>query len=145
MILTGQMVLFSILDEKFEYCISGLTVREAYHLVLDKQNQFRSKYRYLIVNVGAIDCLLERNIIDIQAEYARLIRAIEMIELIPIITTVPKVFLNHNNKNYTAIFQTLLLLNQFLLSTYTGEYLLVDLYPCFTERKRRFPAIYYHT
>lgn len=123
-----SLLLFQIADKNLEYCISGQTVREAYHLVLDKQNELTRKYRYLIVNVGAIDILLERDFVDIIAEYARLIRAIITIGLVPIITTIPNIAINRNNKNVKTIYQTLLLFNQFLVNTYKDGNLLVDLH-----------------
>ncbi|XP_055326669.1 maternal effect protein oskar-like [Sitodiplosis mosellana] len=131
-------------DKRFEYCISGQTVREAYHLVLDKQNRLTSQCRYLIVNVGAIDVLLQRNFIDIISEYARLIRAILTIGLTPIITTIPNLWINSNNPNYKTIYQTLLLFNQFLLSQYGDGYKLLDLHSCFSDHRKHFPSIYYH-
>lgn len=119
-------------------------MREAYHLVLDRQNLLRTKYRYLIVNVGAIDILLERDFIDIIADYARLIRAILLIGLTPIITTIPRIWINSNNKNYKTIYQTLLLVNQFIINSYKDAYLVLDLYSCFAEPKSQFPSVYYY-
>lgn len=135
---------FSLSDKRFEYCISGHTVRDAYHLILDKQNRFRSKYRYLIVNVGAIDILLERDFVDIIAEYSRLIRAILTIGLKPIVTTIPNMLMSVNNKNSKTIYQTLLLFNQFLMNTFRDGYSLLDLHSCFIERNQRLSATYYH-
>lgn len=142
--LNEEIPLFLIADKRFQYCISGQTVRDAYHLVLDKQNHFRQNYRYLLVNVGAIDIMLERDFVDIIAEYARLIRAILTIGLQPIITTIPNIVINSNNKNHKIIYQTLLLFNQFLLNTWKDGYLLLDLHLCLSERNRRFPSAYYH-
>lgn len=133
-----------IVDKRFGYCISGQTAREAYHLILDKQHQFTTKYRYIIVNVGAIDILLEKDIIDIFAEYARLIKAISMIGLQPIITTIPNIIVNSNYPNKKIIYQMLLLFNQFLLNTYSDGYLLLDLYSHLTECNDKLPTVYYH-
>lgn len=143
MALIRKCCLFPIADEKFENCFSGQTVQQAYHLVLDKQHELQSKYRYLIVNVGAIDILLERDIVDIIAEYARFIRAILTIGLQPIITTIPYVRMNSNNRNYKPIYQTLLLFNQFLQTQFGDGYLVLNLHSCFTER-RGFPSAYYY-
>lgn len=115
-------------DKKIGNCISGQTVRDAYHLICDKQEELTAKYTYLIVNVGAIDILLERDLIDIEAEYARLIKMIYVIGLQPIITTIPKILINSNNPNEKIIHQTLLLFNNFLMNTYGHGYHFVDLY-----------------
>lgn len=113
-------------------------------MLLDKQNRFRNKFRYIIVNVGAIDILLERNFIDIIAEYTRLIKAILTIGLTPIITTIPNLWINNNNRNYKTIYQTLLMFNQYLLNNYRDEYKLLDLHTCFSEPRNYFPTIFYH-
>ncbi|XP_031626307.1 uncharacterized protein LOC116342729 [Contarinia nasturtii] len=131
-------------EKKLSYCFSGQTVGEAYSLVLDKQYNFRAKYQYIIVNVGAIDILLERNIITIMAEYARLIKAITTIGLDVIITTVPNIRINTGKPNYKVIYQTLLLFNQFLMDTYSQGYLFIDLHLQLTKANDKLPVLYYH-
>lgn len=103
-------------------------MREAYHLILDKQSYFAQKYQYLIINVGAIDILLGEELTDIQASYARLVKAIDMIGCQPIITTIPDLHVSGNNPNGKIIRQTLLLLNRFLTITYGDRYPIIDLY-----------------
>lgn len=115
-------------DKRFGYCISGQTCRDAYHLILDKQSQFKAQYTYIIVTVGAIDILMERDIIDIEADYARLVKAIHTIGLQPIITTVPRIRLNSNNPNAKTIIQSHLLFNHFLRDTFGHGFHTIDLY-----------------
>lgn len=79
------------------------------------------------MNVGAIDILLERDLIDIEAEYARLIKIVYAIGLRPIITTIPNIQINSNNPNEKIIRQTMLLFNNFLMNTYGYGYHFVDL------------------
>lgn len=115
-------------DKRFGYCISGQSVRHAYNLILDEQNHFTSKYRYIIINVGAIDILQGEELVNIQVSYARLVKAIDMIGCQPIITTIPDLRVSPNNPNKKIIRQTLLLLNRFLVETYGDGYPVIDLY-----------------
>lgn len=104
-------------------------MREAFKMVMDKQDQLSSEYRYLIVNIGAIDILLEHDLVDIETDFAHLIQLIFMIGLQPIVTTIPHVLVNSNHPNEKIIRQTLLLFNNFLMNTYGfGTYLFVDLH-----------------
>lgn len=98
-------------------------------MVFDNQNHFKAKFRYILVNVGALDILMGRELVDIIADYGRLISAIEMIGLVPIITTLPNIYCNPNNLQRKYIYQMLLLFNRFLMSTYQegGRYF-IDLF-----------------
>lgn len=91
------------------------------------------------MNVGAIDILLQRDLIDICAQFARLINAIVTIGLKPIITTIPFLCTNVNDPNNKIIYQILLLFNRFVLSTYGDGYPVIDLYSHFSEHKTKFP------
>lgn len=136
---------FSHTDEKFSQCISGQTIREARHLLLyGNQYIFATKHRYVIVNVGAIDILTERQLMDIETDYARLIHTITTIGLEPIITTIPKICINKNNKNYKCMYQTLLLFNQFLMNKYRKGYLFIDLFGRLFEPNQESVRKYYH-
>lgn len=115
-------------DKSFSYCFSGQTIRQAYHKVLDKQNDFVVNYPNIIVNVGAIDILLERNLIDIQTEYARLVKAIGTIQCKPILTTIPDILVSPNNPNKKIIRQMVLLFNRFVGDLHDDGYPLIDLY-----------------
>lgn len=115
-------------DSKFGYCISGQTLRDALHLVLDKTSHFKSKYRYVLVNVGAIDILLEEELIDIEVMYARLVKAIDFVGCKPIITTLPDILVSPNNPNQKIIRQMLLLFNRFLVETFGDSFPVIDLY-----------------
>lgn len=97
-------------------------------MVLDKTSHFESKYRYVLVNVGAIDILLETDIIDIQVAYARLVKAIDCVGCRPIITTLPDILVSPNNPNKKIIRQMLLLLNRFLVETFGDSFPVIDLY-----------------
>lgn len=113
-------------------------------MILDKQCDLKSKYQYLIINVGAIDILLERDLIDIEAEYARLIKAVVTIGLRPIITTIPKLYTNHNNPNAKIIYQILLLFNNFLMSTFSDAYPVIDLYSSLKIKGNNADQFLYH-
>lgn len=83
-------------------------------MILDKQNEFIANSPNIVVNVGAIDILLDRNLIDIQTEYARLVKAIVTIGCRPILTTVPELIVTEKNPNKKIIRQMLLLFNRFV-------------------------------
>lgn len=97
------------------------------------QHEFVSNYKYIIVNVGAIDILLNRDLIDIEAEFTRLIKSIEILELKPIITTLPVMKIDPLNKNAKQMYQLLLMLNKYILETYNDGYLVIDLWPLFKQ------------
>lgn len=101
----------------------------------------------MLVNVGAIDILLEHNIIDIIAQYARLIVSLSALGVQPIITTVPNIRINSGNPNKKIIYQTLLLFNQFLMDTYAfgNQYLFIDLHARLTKAKDKLPVFYFQT
>lgn len=82
---------------------------------MDKQDQLCSEYDYLIVNIGAIDILLERELIEIEAEFANLIQIIFKVGLQPIVTTIPHVIVK-NHPDEKIIRQTLMLFNKFLMN-----------------------------
>lgn len=131
-----MMVLLFITDKRFSYCFSSQTIKEAIKLVTDRQDQLCSKYNYLIVNIGAIDILLERELIDIEAEFANLIQIIFNVGLQPIVTTIPHVIVK-NNPNEKIIRQTQLLFNNFLMNTYGyGTYHFIDLYASLFKGKK---------
>lgn len=113
-------------------------------MIFDKQNTFKSRFKYIFLNLGAIDILLGRDIIDIQADFARLIKAIICIGLKPIITTLPPIRLTENHPNSKEIYQTLLIFNNFLLTMYGSNNLVVDLCDVFLKAKRVDPNKYYH-
>lgn len=122
----------------------GQKIRDAYSTIFDKQNVFKKCFKYILLNLGAIDILLGRNIIDIQADFARLIKAIQIIGLKPIITTLPPIRLADNHPNSKEIYQTLLIFNNFLSTMYGQNHLVVDLCHIFIEAKRVDPDKYYH-
>lgn len=102
---------------------------------MDKQDQLCSEYDYLIVNIGAIDILLERELIEIEAEFANLIQIIFKVGLQPIVTTIPHVIVK-NHPDEKIIRQTLMLFNKFLMNTYgNGTYHFIDLYASLFEGK----------
>lgn len=105
-------------------------MRQAYHLILDRQNEFKVRHPNIIVNVGAIDILLRRNLIDIQADYARLIKAIITIGCFPILTTIPNIVVSENNPNKKIIRQMVLLFNRFIDDLIDDGHHFVDLYSC---------------
>lgn len=96
----------------------------------------------MIVNLGAVDILLGHKIEDIMTHYARLIRAIVTFGWQPIITTLPKVGINKNKKDYKCTYQTLLLFNHFLICSYSANHLFIDLFAHMfdhnEERMRRY-------
>lgn len=96
------------------------------------------------MNLGAIDILLGRDIIDIQADFARLVRAIQVIGLKPIITTLPPIRLPKNHPNAKEIYQALLIFNNFLLTMYGANHLVVDLCDVFIKANRVNENKYYH-
>lgn len=97
-----------------------------------------------MLNLGAIDILLGRDVIDIQADFARLVRAIQVIGLKPIITTLPPIRLPKNHPNTKEIYQTLLIFNNFLITMYGPNHLVVNLCDVFIQAKRIDPDKYYH-
>lgn len=80
--------------------------------------------------MGAIDILLERNLIDIQTDYARLVKAIVTIGCYPILTTIPNILVSPSNPNGKIIRQMVLLFNRFVTDLYEDGYDLIDLYSC---------------
>lgn len=134
-----------MLDARFSYCLRGQKIRDAYNMIFDKQNTFKERYKYVLVNLGTIDILLGRDIIDIQADFARLVRAIEIIGLKPIITTLPPIRLAEDNPNAKEIYQTLLIFNNFLLTMYSAQHTVINLCEIFLKTKRIDPDRYYHT
>lgn len=97
-------------------------------MILDKQNEFKTMNPNIVVNIGAIDILLLRNLIDIQAEYARLAKAIVTIGCFPILTTIPEIIVSPNNPNKKIIKQMVLLFNRFMGDLQENGYQVIDLY-----------------
>lgn len=135
---------FLFTDTDFGFCIMGQKTRNAYELVLDKQCHFANNYKYVIINVGAIDILLERDIIDIEAEYARLVKAIDMIGCKPVITTIPELRISENNPNKKTIQQTVLLFNRFLMDSFGDGYPVIDLYSSLRKINDGHENYHYH-
>lgn len=104
-------------------------MRAAYYLILDRQNEFKARHPKIVVNVGAIDILLLRNLTDIQAEYARLVQAITTIGCVPILTSIPNIVVSPNNPNKKIIRQMVLLLNRFIDDLVANGHHFLDLYP----------------
>lgn len=96
------------------------------------------------MNLGAIDILLGRDIIDIEADFARLMNAIKFIGLKPIITTLPPIRLAADHPNLKEIYQTLLIFNNFLITMYGPNHMLVNLCDVFIKSKRENRDEYYH-
>lgn len=117
---------FAFADKRFSCCFPGQTIRQAYHMILDKQNEFVTKCPHIVVNVGAIDILLDRNLIDIQTDYARLVKAILTIGCRPILTTIPDLLISPNNPNKKIVRQTLLLFNRFVVDLHDDGHPLID-------------------
>lgn len=113
-------------DKAFSYCLSGQTIRDAYYLILDHQNEFIAKHPNIVVNVGAIDILQDRNLIDIQTDYARLVRAIITIGCRPILTTIPNLQLSPNNTSKKVILQMVLLFNRFVVDMSEDGHTVID-------------------
>lgn len=99
-------------------------MREAYYIILDKQSQFRANYPNIVVNVGAIDILQERNLTDIQAEYARLVKAITTIGCNAILTTIPTLQISHH-PNEKVLRQMVLLFNRFVADLSDNGYQMI--------------------
>lgn len=90
------------------------------------------------MNLGALDILAGRDITDIQAEYARLIDAMQRIGLIPIITTLPPIKTNPQQLNHKQMAQSLLLLNTYLEETFGGCCYFIDLWRSFIPMSDNF-------
>lgn len=112
-------------------CVSGQTLRAAASKLL--YSPIQPVKKNLIINLGSIDILLGRNIIDIQGDFVHLIDVCERKGLEPILCTLPPL-LSANFKPFDrAIIQTLLLFNRFITEDY-GKYHTVDIWSCFTEK-----------
>lgn len=122
------------LDKRAVFCESGQTIGKVFKKIVDSHYLFTTNSKIVIVNLGALDILLNRNLTDIQAEYMRLINAMKKIGLIPIITTVPMVKLKRQHPNKKLIKQTVLLFNAFLHETYSAGYF-IDLWHSFHQRE----------
>ena len=102
-------------------------------MILDKQNKFKACYPNIVVNVGAIDILLVRDISDIKTEYIRLVKAIVTIGCFPILTTIPELLVSPNNPNKKIIKQMVLLFNRFVADLCDDKYGSIDLYACLND------------
>lgn len=109
-----------------EFCSAGLTIKDALQKVISNRYALKNNYKYVLVNLGAIDILLGRNVTDIQTDYNRLISKLEELKIRPIITTIPKLKANSNNPHKQFINMILLKFNQFILDEYRGKYLTID-------------------
>lgn len=119
-------------DKRTMFCESGQTIRKVHQKINDRQYLFTSSSKYVIVNLGALDILIGRNITDIKADYARLIVTMRQIGLIPIITTLPPIKLDQRQLNCKEVQQSLLLFNSFLEETFNHRgFHFIDLWRSF--------------
>lgn len=114
------------------FCESGQTIEKVYRNIVDSHYLFTANpTKHMLINLGAMDILLNRNLIDIQAEYTRLIDALCKIGIVPIITTLPPIKVSPENENRKQIKQMVLLFNSFLVDRFTGCYQFIDLWKSF--------------
>lgn len=114
------------------FCESGQTIEKVFRNILDSHYLFTTNHtKHMLINLGAMDILLNRNLTDIQAEYTRLIDAICKIGIVPIITTLPPIKVSPKNANRKQVKQMVLLFNIFLVERFSGCYLLIDLWKSF--------------
>lgn len=110
-----------------DFCCSGLTINGALQKITTNQVFLEKNYKYALVNLGAIDILLERNITDIQADYVRLISKLENLKIRPIITTIPKIKTNAPNELKQFLSKVLpISVNDFIIHEYCNKYLTID-------------------
>lgn len=126
--------LIGISDRRAVFCESGATIERVYKKIVDSHYLFTSSSKTVIVNLGAFDILLNRDLTDIQAEYKRLISAMKEIGLIPIITTLPMIKMKDQHPNKKQIKQAVLLFNAFLHDTYHADHF-IDLWQFFHKRE----------
>lgn len=131
-------------DDRFSYCFRNQTIKSATTMIIDQQNFLRSQYKYMVVNLGAIDILSGRELFDILADYVRFIRAIEIIGITPIITTLPPIKLSPDHPNAKELYMTLLLFNQYIMNRFEDTHTIVDLCGPFIKAKRYSTHSYYH-
>lgn len=114
------------------FCETGHTIEKVFRNIVDSHYLFTTNNtKYVVVNLGAMDILLNRDLTDIQAEYARLINAMDEIGMIPIITTLPAIKVSPKNPNRKQIKQMVLLFNNFLVDRFSGSYNFIDLWKSF--------------
>lgn len=68
-----------------------------------------------LVNVGAMDILIGRDIFDVQNDYKLLIDRLITLNKVPIVTTLPPIFLTNEERGiWRQIYQKLQLFNRFV-------------------------------
>ena len=79
----------------------------------------------VIINVGSVDILHGKYLLDMRSDYEQLMRACLSLQLIPVITTLAPL----PNANHQAdVREKLLAFNRFLIDRYSSQHLVIDLY-----------------
>lgn len=104
------------------HCISGQTIAKALDEIEKHPETFRAS-TYL-VNLGAMDILIGRDIYDIEADYKRLIVKLLELKKLPICTTLPPIFITHEEHGiWPQVYQKLLLFNRFVEDLMNGTHI----------------------
>lgn len=90
-----------------------------------------------LVNLGAMDILIGRDIYDIEQDYKLLIEKLLELDKIPICTTLPPIFVTQEDHDiWRSIYQKLLLFNRFVEDLLVGISLtMIDFWSFFTNEK----------
>lgn len=125
------------------HCVSGQTIGMALNELINHPESFRAP-TYLL-NLGAMDILIGRDIYDIQHDYKLLIEKLLELEKIPICTTLPPIFVTHEDHGiWRSIYQKLLLFNRFVEDLLMGVPLtMIDFWSCLTNEKGKPVKPYY--
>lgn len=107
------------------YCISGQTIRDVTHRVLNWPNLSKN----VIVNIGSVDILHGHNLFEVIEDFKELLRAFEQRDIIPILTTLPPLA---NMAHNADVVMTLTKFNDYLRFT---QDCVIDLWSCLVDNR----------
>lgn len=125
------------------HCVSGQTIGMALNELKNHPETFRAS-TYL-VNLGAMDILIGRDIYDIEEDYKKLIIQLMELNKLPICTTLPPIFITHDQHGiWPQVYQKLLLFNRFVEDLMNGTHIpFIDLWSFLTSENGKPVKAYY--
>lgn len=130
---------------EFGHCASGQTIEMALHKLENHPETFTAG-AYL-VNLGAMDILMGRDIYDIQNDYKNLLKRLLELKKLPICTTLPPILITEEQRAiWRQIYQKLMLFNRFVEDFLCDtEFVFIDFWNLLTNADGKPVATYYQS
>lgn len=123
----------SVRPKRIGLCVYGQTLQVAANQLLYSTTQ--PQKTELIINLGSLDILMGRELIDIEHDFVRLIEICEQKNIRPRLTTLAPLLQRGFKAHDKRICQTLLQFNRFIVDRYQDKYQVIDIWSCFTNER----------